>query len=240
MSAIALALLLLLSACDRAPVAVRVSIPNVHGVETPVPDLVLTFVPYDRDSVLRALERKIEPRPHTQELDSLFRAFREPFNAYLAATLELERLQAARDSLARGGPGDPEGSRNPRLAAIRDSLAALEPARQRARTALDQARTALWPRMDSLRQAIHQWEARAYAGYEAAGKELNAHAGVNPVSDTTDAGGWASITIPAGHWWVTGRTIDPVDPNAEWYWNVPVAGDTVRLDPRSGKSRAQY
>ena len=219
--------------------AVRVSIPNVHGVETPVPDVILTFVPYDRDSVIRALERKAGSRPHTRELDSLFRAFREPFNAYLAVTLQLERLRAARDSLAAGA-GDQEGSRNPRLAAIRDSLAALEPAHQRARAALDQARAALWPRMDSLRQAVHQWEAGAYAGYAGATKDLAARAGVNPVSDTTDAGGWATIHIPAGRWWVTGRTIDPADPNAEWYWNVPVDRDTVRLDPRSGRTQSRY
>ncbi len=220
--------------------AVRVSIPNVHGVETPVPDVVLTFVPFDRDSVLRSFEQKAGPRPHTKELDSLFRAFREPFNTYLELTLQLERLQAASDSLARTGPTDQQGSRNPRLAAIRDSIASVTALRQRARARLDQVRTEVWPRMDSLRAAVHQWETRAYAGYANAVRGLNERAGVNPVADTTDAGGWASIQIPAGHWWVTGRTIDPLDPNAEWYWNVAVDRDTVRLDPRSGRIRPRY
>lgn len=219
--------------------AVRVTIPNVDGVETPVPDVVLTFVPYDRDSVLQLLEAKAGPRPHTQELDSVFRAFRAPFTAYLAVTLRKDRLKAARDSL-QSLESPREGSQEPQLAAIRDSLKALEPERNRARIALEKARAALVPRMDSLRQDVNRWQSLAYLGYDSIVRRLRERAFVNAVADTTDFGGWGTIRIPAGRWWVTARTIDPKDPNAEWYWNVRIDRDTVRLDPRTGRNRPRY
>ena len=217
-----MALLLLITACNKPPVAVRVTIPNLDGVETPVPDVVLTFLPYDRDSVVRALVAKARPRPHTQELDSLFRAFREPFGAYLRVAASMDRLKAARDS------------------ASSDSIAALEPELARLRAGLDRARDTLGPRIDSLRAIGKQWESETYKGYAGMGRALRARAYVNPVADTTDFGGWATIPLPKGDWWITARTIDPRDPNGEWYWNVPIRGDTVRLDPRTGHNRPRY
>ena len=38
------------------------------------------------------------------------------------------------------------------------------------------------------------------------------------------------MRLRGGPWWIYARSWDPDDPNAEWYWNVPVASDTVRLD----------
>ncbi len=69
------------TACERPRnVAVRVSIPGPDSVETPVTGVGLVALPYDRDSVLAALEASAAtPRPDTSALDSLFRAFRVPF-----------------------------------------------------------------------------------------------------------------------------------------------------------------
>jgi hypothetical protein len=30
------------------------------------------------------------------------------------------------------------------------------------------------------------------------------------------------------------------DPNAEWYWNVPVQGDSLILSPENGRRRPRY
>lgn len=76
------------SACDSGRrVAVRVSIVGPDSAETPVPGVVLTAAPFDRDSIFRALEqRAASPRPNVAELDSLFAAYRGPFLALAAAS----------------------------------------------------------------------------------------------------------------------------------------------------------
>ena len=89
-----------LTGCERPrDVAVRVSIPGPDSVETPVTGVGLVALPYNRDSVLAALEaRAASPRPDTTALDSLFRAFQAPFVSYTASIQRTERL---RDSLER-------------------------------------------------------------------------------------------------------------------------------------------
>ena len=52
--------------------------------------------------------------------------------------------------------------------------------------------------------------------------------------------GWAEMILTHDHWWVTGHAIDPRDPNAEWYWNLPVKGDTMYLNPKNGLNRPRY
>src|SRR5918911_722586 len=89
----------LIASCGRPrEIAVRVSIPGPDSMETPVSGIGLVALPYDRDSVIAALDAAAKtPRPATAELDSLFRAFRGPFTAYAAATFRTGRLQ---DSVA--------------------------------------------------------------------------------------------------------------------------------------------
>jgi hypothetical protein len=237
----ALACLLLASACSGREVAVRVTIPNLEGVETPIPNLVLTFLPYDRDSVIQSLEaRASSPRPNTAELDSLFHRFRQPFSAFLALSAADERLRRTRDSLVATGQSAQEAPAGSPLAIVRDSLAEIAPALGRARAALDQARATLWPVMDSLRSQVRRWENTAFQGYDTLVAGLPGRRMGNPVADTTDAGGWATIELTDGAWWVTARSIDAGDPNAEWYWNVRITSDTVSLNPRTGRNRPRY
>lgn len=232
-----LPLLLLAAAGCRGPeVTVRVSIPDLDGVETPVPGLMVTFLPYDRDSVIAALEAQAEsPRPNTRVLDSLRALFQVPFTEVLRVTAITSRLEAERDSLTAAGA--PAGGR---LAAVRDSLAALAPRLARARAALDSARTRYYPVMDSLQALVRRWNDRTYAAYDSGVRATPGRRHASPVADTTDARGWATTEVTDGRWWVTARSIDPTDPNMEWYWNVPVTADTVPLDSRSGRRRPRY
>jgi len=64
--------------------------------------------------------------------------------------------------------------------------------------------------------------------------------GRDAVTDTTGSTGWAGLTLPAGRWWIYARAWDTSDPNAEWYWNVPVQEDTVLLSSRTGRRRPRY
>ena len=101
MLAAALVALAGLVACERPrDVAVRVSIPGPDSVETPVTGVGLIALPYDRDSVLAALEASAtSPRPDTAALDSLFRAFRVPFVSYTGTIQRTERLRDSLDLL---------------------------------------------------------------------------------------------------------------------------------------------
>src|SRR4029079_8965852 len=91
------------SACDSGRrVSVRVSIVGPDSTETPVPGVVLTAAPFDRDSIFRALEqRAASPRPHVAELDSLFAAYRGPFLALAAASQHASGPDDARVAAAR-------------------------------------------------------------------------------------------------------------------------------------------
>src|SRR5512141_2148308 len=108
-----LALAFVVAGCESGrDVAVRVSIIGPDSAESPVPGVVLTAVPFDRDSIFRALEARAgSSRPHVAELDSAFAMYRGPFVTLASAG---EAAAALRDSLAAGGD----------TAALRSRLAA--------------------------------------------------------------------------------------------------------------------
>jgi hypothetical protein len=227
-------LLLSLAACRGRDVTVRVTIPDLAGRETPLAGAVVTLLPYDRDSVIASLEaRAAQPRPHTGALDSLFAAFRAPF-------VEFSRLAAVRSRLEQELDAPDAGAPSERARVVRDSLAALEPVLSRSREALERARARYWPAIDSLRQEVRRWRSETYAGYDTLTRQLPGRRLATPVADTTGPDGWATVDITDGRWWVTAESLDPSDPNAEWYWNLPVRSDTVLLNPRTGRHRPRY
>jgi hypothetical protein len=237
-----------LGACEKPrPLALRVSIPGPDSVETPVTGVGLVALPYDRDSVLRALEQRARtPRPPTAPIESLFEAFRGPFAAYSSATIRLARLRdslagtkAGLDSLPRDAPA--YAQQYAVFGRLTDSLRAAQARVDRTRIALDQERRTFAARGDSLRLRMRQWEDSTYRGYDSLVQALARRAGREPVTDTTGADGWAHLTLPSGRWWIYARSWDATDPNSEWYWNVPApAGDTLFLSSRSARRQARY
>jgi hypothetical protein len=237
-----------IAACEKPrPLAVRVSIPGPDSVETPVSGVGLVALPYDRDSVLRALEQRARtPRPPTAPLESLFAAFRGPFTAYSVATIRLNQLRdslantkAALDSLPRDAPG--YAQQYAVFGRLTDSLRAAQDRAERTRTALDRARREFTVRGDSLRRQMRQWEDSTYEGYDSIVQGLARRAGREAVTDTTGSDGWAHLTLPPGRWWVYARSWDATDPNSEWYWNVPAPPrDTLILSSRSARRQARY
>jgi hypothetical protein len=235
------------AACEHPrTVAVRVSIPGPDSVETPVTGIGVVALPYDRDSVLTALERAARtPRPDTTELQRLFREFRGPFTAYTGLAFasgqlhdSLERLKTRLDSMPRGS--DEYREQYARFARLNDSMTALQRRTEERRTELDRARATFVERSESLRAAIRHWEDSTYVGYDSITGALAAQRHRDPVTDTTGADGWAHFTLSDGPWWIYGRSWDATDPNAEWYWNVPVNRDTILLSSRTGRQRPRY
>lgn len=213
--------LLALAACSQPVASVRVTIPDLHAVETPLIGQIVTFLPYDRDSVLEVLEgRAASPRPHARALDSLFRIFRPAFQRYLLLA----------DSLTQAKTGGDLGGDRPTL----------EQRVESARLALGVVRDAVFPEMTRLRRDVEAWEDVTFREYRAFTRALTGRIFATPVADTTDARGFATATLTDGRWWVTARALDPTDPNREWYWNLPIDRDTVLLDPRTGRNRPRY
>lgn len=227
-------------------VAVRVSIPGSDTTETPISGIGLVALPYDRDSVLAALEASAgTSRPATAELDSLFQAFRGPFHAYSAATLRtaalsesLATLKSRLDSLPRNAPE--YGKLYAAFERLSDTLATTRRGAEAARRTLDRARAEFVPRSESLRAVIRQWEDSTYRGYDSIVRNLAAQRRQDPLTDTTDARGWANFRLRPGRWWIYGQSWDASDPNSLWYWNVPAEGDTILLSSRTGQRRPRY
>lgn len=182
----------------------------------------MTAAPFDRDSLRRALEGA-GPGVALERttLDSLFSEFRVPFLAFFNARL-------ARDSARQQGDSA--------------ALSRADARYEKAQAELDAARARLTPKIDSLRQVIRLWEDTTYARFPVLADSLRDASGHALISDTTDANGVVSLHLPKSEagWWITASSWNVLDPNALWYWNAPVTGDSLVLDQRSGSLRARY
>lgn len=203
-------------ACGPRDVVVELRIPDQQGVETPLQGVRLQFLPYDRDSILTTLENRApSARPDRRALDSLMAEFRGPFNEYL-------RLTAAREAADSGT-----------RPAFDDSVSS-------ARQALDRSRRALETGFDQERSKHRAWEDTAFRSFDSITTAMVDRLHRDPVVDSTRAGGVTTVRLRAGDWWVVAHAINLQDPNAQWYWNVKVEGDTVRLGPRNGRIRPRF
>lgn len=233
--------------CQRErDVAVRVSIPNAESLETPAAGVGVVALPYDRDSILASLEqRATKPRPPTAALDSLFARFRGPFTRYTRISYLASGLRDSLGQLRRQLEEIPPGSaqyrqRSAQIQRVSDSLAAVSRQAELSRRELDRARSEFVSRSESLRAAIRQWEDSTYRGYDSIVQRMSGRRGREASTDTTDQTGWAHFRLTGGHWWLYARAWDTGDPNAEWYWNLPVGEDTVLLSSRTGQRRPRY
>jgi hypothetical protein len=227
-------------------VAVRVSIPDADSLEAPAAGVGIIALPYDRDSVLASLEARAgTPRPNTAALDSLFARFRGPFTRYTRLSYAASRLQDSLNALRREQDSLPAGSTqhrelSTRVRRLSDSLAAAERRAERSRADLDRARQEFVSRSERLRSRIRQWEDSTYRGWDSIVHSLTTARGREAATDTTGATGWAQFTLGPGLWWLYARAWDTSDPNAEWYWNIPVSQDTIFLSSRTGERRPRY
>ncbi len=246
MSRCLITLVLVLAACGGREVRVDVAIPGPDSVDAPVANLPLVVLSYNRDSIIALLEAKAtSPEKITRRLDPLFRAFQQPFHAYVTASLavsrtqdSLARLKARLDSMPRSASDYAWLYR--RFSALSDSLATLAKRRDLAQAQLKRARDTLAGPIDSLRDRMSRWQDSTYQGYDSIVDRLNNVIGRQPIPDTTGADGSVTIRLPNGEWWVYARSWVADDPNAEWYWNVPIRSGRVVLDRSTGKRQARY
>ncbi len=240
-------LLTSLIGCDvTRDVTIQVELPDLESTETAAPGVPIIVLPYDRDSLLAILEANAErPRPHVRVLDSLFQAFRGPYLAFARAAARVERyrdtlnaLKAELDTLPRDAEAYRAGFQQ--FALLSDSLERAESLREAGARDLKRARDSFVPMSDSLRREVRTWEEATFAGYDTLVKNFVDRTGRQGVSDTTDTRGYVGLTLGRGPWWVYARAWDVLDPNSEWYWNVPIDSDTLYLDSSNGTRLATY
>jgi hypothetical protein len=235
-----------LTACRGREVQIEVAIPGPDSVDAPVAHLGLVALPYNRDSLLQALEAR-SPRPValTRPMDSLFQIFRGPFAAYAAAayrlgalerSLQIRKLQI--DSLPRSSPAYDSLYRA--FAAGSDSFVLLRRHRDETQHTLAEYRNRVSATLDSLRQLMSRWEDSTYRSYDSLTKVLGTGIGREPIGDSTDATGRLTLRLPPGDWWIYARSWDTWDPNSEWYWNLPVKGNRLTLDRATGRRLPRY
>ena len=112
--------------------------------------------------------------------------------------------------------------------------------RPAARRAVDRLQDPDGP-LARFRAAQHAWQDSAYASYDSLTFQLVKFIARDPFADTTDAGGVARVTPSrSGPWWVTATTWDVKDPFSEWYWNLPLTGDTLRLTAANARHRRRF
>jgi hypothetical protein len=240
-------LLLLTAACQSSrDVTVIASIPGLDSGGTAATGFAFIVLPYDRDSLVAAFEaRAVTPRPATAALDSLFAQFRAPFATYTGLVAEAGRyndtLRSLRQRLDSVPSTSPDyGALFQRWEGLRDTLRALDGQAARARATLNASRTRFVAQSESLRAAVRSWQDSTYRGYDSAVSAIIRARHLEPIADTTGPSGSVVVHLRGGPWWVSASSWDPNDPNAEWYWNVPVKSDTVRLDATNGRNRNRY
>ena len=241
-----LILSLALSGCGTPDVTVRAELPATGtDVRSPVADLPVRLIPYDRDAILDSLTRAgHQPEP---KLPIELNAVRDSLASAQAAWREAEaRLHAIQDTIPTlvlpvgADPADRERMlvRTRRLdqeqQEVKQRLAALE--------ALIAARSrAIGAAVDTVRAARERWSATVLRDFDRIAEERARAAGRTGAVDTTSRAGIAVLKVDPGRWWVYARYALP---DAEVYWNVPieVTGDrtSVILDERNAKRRPLF
>ena len=112
--------------------------------------------------------------------------------------------------------------------------------RAAARAAVDRLQAPDGP-LARLRAAQHAWQDSAYGSYDSLTFALVKRIARDPFADTTDAAGIARVRPSrSGPWWITATTWDANDPFSEWYWNLPLTGDTLRLTASNARHRRRF
>lgn len=182
--------------------------------------VVVVSIPDSAGSVRPAARQILVMLPYDR--DSVIREISAPWLRSRPDTMPLTRLldslQLAFARLAAAGPS----------------------ARSAARAAVDRLQDPDGP-LARLRSAQHAWQDSAYATYDSLTFLLVKNLARDPFADTADAGGVARVSPSRpGPWWVTTTTWDSHDPFSEWYWNLPLTGDTLRLTAANARHRRRF
>ncbi len=233
-----------LAACGGNQVAVQVTDENPQGELQPQEDVVVDFLPYDRDSIFQALESQAaEPRPEIPDtLRSLYSEIIERQEDWRSAERQWQQWRDSLKALSSAMEGMNESTAEYKqlysaFTDLEPKVEALNQQKNDAFQAFDSLQTRTLNFADSIQALRDSWAETAYEGYVGMTDSIVQARGREVVVDTTSADGWVNVTIPGGQWWVHARTSRPFE---EVYWNVPLdpaQTDTLRLTPDNAEIR---
>lgn len=222
-----------LAACGGGEVVVQAALEGEDGTPTPMRELVVRALPYDRDALFEELAAEYgEPEP--QIPDSLLALQQEIAATNTRWQEATARWNAARDSLK----------------ALSDALQALSPAsgtyrvmfrdytaqedvEATAKRQMDQAFADFQGLQERYTQQAQETEARRMAWADQAYAKIDSVIGARleemdreEYTDTTSENGIVRFELEPGQWWIHARYDLPYE---ELYWNVPV--DVTRGEP---------
>ncbi len=237
---------LFLTACGPAEAVVSVQLQSADGEPTPVGDLEVQLIPFDRDAVFDSLEAAYgTPEPEIPaavlEAQQAIALAQGEWQSALQREADLrERLEGIDEELQQAVNGtaayrmlyrdfnDVEGEL---LNASRAAESAFEEF-----TTLQEANLAA---ADSIRIIRESWANDAFAGFDEAWVQRIQTTGLDVAVDTTDATGVARPLVKPGTYWVYAR-MELV--NTELYWNemVEITGgepSVITLDMSNAEER---
>jgi hypothetical protein len=215
---------------DFQPVTVRVQAPDVTGKVVPIAGAEFTLLPFDIDSLYKALEEKNQagPMPQTDSLEALFQAFTQADESLPRSDSLLSVKQSALEEI-RDRTSDE----------YRQAFAAYQNA-QTERDSLAAARDSLNARYAPAREAYNRarktWEASAWDGFSKEQEKVYSIAEA-PHDSAGEETTWKQKTgedgtfkfwVKPGRWWLVGRVGVPGSVHEVYRWNVPI---TVGKEP---------
>lgn len=239
-----LALLLpVLAACGGGEVTVRV-VTEGDTAQQPVEDLVLTFLPYDRDSIFDVLtEQASEPEPQLPEdLVDQYEQVQEAQQTWREAESNWAVLRDSLKNLSQQMEGLDRRSRE--YLQLFEQYNELEGQERQLNSQKDQLferfdslQKSTVSRADSMQAVISAWEEVAFEDYTDITDSILEERGVEIQEDTTGVDGYATTRLPGGEWWAYTRYQLPFE---ELYWNLrvdTVFGDTIILSRENAEVR---
>lgn len=224
----------LLGACGGGEVIVQAETTNVvSGEAIALQDLVVQFLPFDRDHVFDSLAAAY-PEPEPPIPDTLIKLQEAVALAQEEWRSAESRWIEARDSLKQISDRMQGMSRaQAEYVLLFRDFNALEPEVQR----LERQNATAFSRFDQLQKELvvqsqqvklrrDEWADEAFAPVDSIFGALIKQMGREIVEDTTDATGLARVVVKPGKWWVHARYDLPY---TELYWNIPV--DVKRGEP---------
>lgn len=238
-----------LTACGSADVVVQAQAEGEGGEPTPIAQLEVRALPYDRDAIFDSLKAAF-PEPEPEIPDSLAELQGRIAQAQQAWRDAETRWNTARDSLRTLldiMEGMPRNSPQYRVAFVdyddqeaRERQA--ESQSQQAFQEFDSLQQGYTAQVEQLAAQRAQWADQAYADISDIITARLEELGLEEVADTANESGVARLTLKPGQWWIHARYDLMFD---ELYWNVPVdaqRGDpaAVTLDRSTAEIRPQF
>ncbi len=234
----------LLAACGSS-LTVEIMTEGAEGAATPVANLEVQFLPYDRDSLFSAIAQSAgTPEPQVPpavraRLDSV-RTLQSTWRTVESGWNEVrDSLRRISDQLSNTDSRSREYRQMfDRFNSMERRERSLNQQRQTAFDAFTGLQTVTQTQLDSVRAVVESWEDVAFADFPDIEAALLDALGAEVHFDTTDAGGLVTRSLGGGDWWIHARVAAP---SGELYWNVLSGGvDTLRLTPGNAERRLAF